>query len=108
MFDDGSLELGRERAVQDWEGRLSVQSMSRPAASSAAMVVVVDGVVMTNGRRIAFASNRDGSPDIHTMRADGHDQVNRTDHDAFDYAPDRGPAGGRDNVTTRPAKGFTP
>jgi Tol biopolymer transport system component len=31
-----------------------------------------------DGHRIAFASNRDGSPDIHTMRADGGNQVNRT------------------------------
>ena len=41
-----------------------------------------------DGRRIAFASDRDGSPDIHTMRADGRNQVNRTNNPAEDSAPD--------------------
>jgi Tol biopolymer transport system component len=45
-----------------------------------------------DGRRIAFGSDRDGSPDVHTMRADGQNQVNRTNNDAFDYAPDWGGA----------------
>ena len=44
-----------------------------------------------NGQRIAFASNRAGSPDIHTMRADGLNQVNLTNRDTFDYAPDGQP-----------------
>ena len=43
-----------------------------------------------NGRKIAFASDRAGSPDIHTMRADGHNQMNRTNKKSFDYAPDWG------------------
>jgi TolB protein len=50
-----------------------------------------------DGRRIAFASDRDGPPDIHTMRADGQDQVNRTNNDAFDFAPDWQPIDGRDD-----------
>ena len=43
-----------------------------------------------NGRKIAFASDRAGSPDIHTMRANGHNQLNRTNKKSFDYAPDWG------------------
>jgi Tol biopolymer transport system component len=45
-----------------------------------------------NGRKIAFASDRAGAADIHTMRANGHDQVNRTNKKSFDYAPDWGAA----------------
>ena len=41
-----------------------------------------------NGHRIAFNSNRAGSPDIHTMHADGRHQVNVTNRDAFDFAAD--------------------
>lgn len=38
-----------------------------------------------NGRRIAFASFRDGTYDVFTMNADGSDQVNRTKDPGQDY-----------------------
>jgi TolB protein len=41
-----------------------------------------------DGQQLAFASNRDGSPDIFTMRPDGSAQVNRTSNPALDIAPD--------------------
>ena len=41
-----------------------------------------------DGRKLAFGSDRDGSLDIFTMRANGRDQVNRTNNPAFDLAAD--------------------
>jgi TolB protein len=40
------------------------------------------------GRQIAFASDRDGDPEVFTMRADGNDPVNLTQNHRFDAAPD--------------------
>jgi TolB protein len=49
-----------------------------------------------DGRRIVFASDRDGSVDIFTRRADGSNQRNRGNNQAFDGAPDWQPIDGRD------------
>ena len=41
-----------------------------------------------DGRRIAFATDRDENFEIYTMRADGSGQVNRTRHPGVDIQPD--------------------
>jgi Tol biopolymer transport system component len=39
-----------------------------------------------DGRRIAFASNRDGNREIYVMNADGSGQINLTNNPAYDGA----------------------
>jgi Tol biopolymer transport system component len=41
-----------------------------------------------DGRKITFTTDRDGSLEIYTMRADGSRQVNRTRNPAFDFDRD--------------------
>lgn len=44
-----------------------------------------------NGK-IAFASTRDGNPEIYVMNADGSEQTRLTNSPAYDDVPDWGPA----------------
>ena len=45
--------------------------------------------------RIAFASNRDGNPEIYTMNADGSDVKRLTNHPEWDGSPSWSPEGNR-------------
>jgi Tol biopolymer transport system component len=55
-------------------------------------------VVSPDGKRVAFASDRDGGFEIYTMKAAPEGRRNRpvklTDNGAFDFAPDWSPDGG--------------
>ena len=44
-----------------------------------------------DGRELVFTSFRDGNSESYTMRADGSQQVNRSQYPAFDFDPDWGP-----------------
>jgi Tol biopolymer transport system component len=44
-----------------------------------------------DGRKLVFTSFRDGNSESYTMRADGSQQVNRSQHPSSDFDPDWGP-----------------
>jgi TolB protein len=41
-----------------------------------------------NGKYLAFRTDRDGNPEVYTMRADGTGLTRLTNHPAFDGQPD--------------------
>ena len=56
-------------------------------------VLWLKNVLASNTGRIVFTSMRDGNPEIYVMDADGGNQVNLTNHPAYDSQPDWSPDG---------------
>jgi len=68
---------------------------STPKPTPTKTRVPLTATPLGGGRRIAFASNRDGNDEIYVMNADGSELKNLTNNPAIDYNPAWSPDGQR-------------